>query len=164
MFSQQVSKELIYWQEKRLQSPHSYNAHDPVILVDLVEIEEQFIANQHAFQLQMNIYQQQRPEKHENLLMSLSDALLQALQQWMTNRQVPLTSTCSMALQAVEPLPLPLRKWLAVFLNIPVFAFYPRSIQVTRKLQAMMDAMSFYLLLARFQNPKMDLKLVIVMY
>ena len=164
MFSQQVSKELIYWQEKRLQSPYWYSAYDPVILVDLIEIEARLIAKQHEFQLQMNIYQQRKPNKHENLLMSLSDAILRGIQQWMTNRQVSLDSRCCLTLHAVESLPLPLMKCLAVFLNIPIYAFYQTSIQDTRQIQAMTDALSFFLLLARIQNPKLEMKLVVTVY
>ena len=146
----QVSKELIYWQEKRLRSPHWYNAYDPVMLVDLTEIEARLIAKQHEFQLQMNVYQQRKPNKHENLLMSLSNAILQAIQQWISYRQVSQASTCHLTLHAVEPLPLPLMKCLAVLLNIPVYAFHSSLVQVTRQIQAMMDTLSFYLLVAKY--------------
>lgn len=146
MFSQQVSQQLAYWQEKRFQSPHCYNASDPVILVDLAEIDARLIAKQHEFQLQMNIYQQRKPDKHENVLMALSDAILRAIQDWISYRQVSQASKCCLTLHAVEPLPLPLMKCLAVLLNIPVYAFYPRSVQVTRQIMAMMDALSFNLL------------------
>ena len=168
MFSRQVLQQLTYWEEKRSQSPHYtaiyYNISNPIILVELSEIEARLIAKQHEFQLQMNIYQQRKPDKQENVLMTLSDALLQAIQQWMTNRQVLLTSKCNLSLHAAEPLPLPLRKCLIVLLSIPVYTFYRSSIQATRKIMARLDAMSFYLLLARLQNPKMELKLIVTIY
>ena len=164
MFSLQVSQQLAYWQEKRLRSPHWYNTQDPVMLVDLIEIEARLIMKQHEFQLQMNIYQQRKPNKYENLLMVLSDAILRGIQQWMAYRQVSLDSRCCLTLHAVESLPLPLMKCLAVFLNIPVYVFYQTSIQDTRQIQAMMDALSFYLLLARLQNHKLGMKLVVTVY
>ena len=164
MFSLQVSKELTYWQEKRLRSPYWYNAYDPVMLVDLAEIEARLIAKQHEFQLQMNIYQQRKPNKHENLLIALSDAILQAIQDWILYRQVSLSSRCCLTLHAVEPLPLPLMKCLAVLLNIPVYAFHSSSVQDTRQIQTMMDTLSFYLLVAKYQNPKLGMKLVVTVY
>ena len=110
----------------------------------------------------MNIYQQRRPEKHENLLMTLSDALLQALQQWFSSRRVSQASKCHLTLHTVELLAAP--KCLIALLGIPVYAFYRSSIQDTRQIQAMMDTLSFHLLIARLQNLKKRLKLVITVY
>ena len=43
MFSLQDSKQLMYWQEKRTQSPYWYNISDPIILVELTEIAARLI-------------------------------------------------------------------------------------------------------------------------
>ena len=88
----QDSRQLAYWQEKRHQSPHWCNISDPIIIVELTEITARLIAKQHEFQLQMKVYQQRVPHKEENVLMTLSDALLQAIQQWILSRQISLDS------------------------------------------------------------------------
>lgn len=163
MFSQQDTEQLTYWQEKRAKSPYWYNSNDPIILVDLSEIAERVIpeSQQREFQLQVDVYQQRVPGKQENLLMGLSDALLRAIQQWLANRKVPLNSRCCVALHAVEPLTLPMIRCLSVLINIPVFWFYPWSVRLSRNMLAMMDGLSFNLLLAKLQKPKMGMKLVI---
>lgn len=166
MFSLQDTKQLTYWQEKRFESPYWYNVSDPIILVELSEIDARLITGtrQHEFQLQKDIYQQRQPNKHENVLMALSDALLRAIQRWIRNRQVAFHSKCCVSLHAVEPLALPMLKCQAVLLNIPVFAFYPWSTRISRNILAMMDALSFYLLLAKCQTPTLGMKLIVTVY
>lgn len=163
MISLQDSEQIAYWKEKRSKSPYQYNSNDPIILVDLSEIAERVIPGKHQseFQLQIDVYQQRVPGKEENLLMGLSDALLRAIQQWVESRKVPLNSKCCAALHAVEPLTLPMIRCLAVLINIPVFWFYPWSVQLSRNMLAMMDGLSFNLLLAKLQKPKTEMKLVI---
>ena len=83
MLSPQDTKQLAYWQEKRSKSHYWYNISSPIISVELSEIAARLITEtrQHEIQLQMDVYQQRVPDKHENLLMALSDALLRAIQQ-----------------------------------------------------------------------------------
>ena len=166
MFSQRDTEQIVYWEEKRSKSPYWYNINDPIILVDLSEIAARGIpeTRQREFQLQIDVYQQRVPGKQENLLMGLSDALLRAIQQWLANRKVPLNSKCCVALHAVEPLTLPMIGCLAVLFHIPVFWFYPWSAQISKNMLAMMDGLSFNLLLAKLQKPKVGMKLVITIY
>ena len=70
-------------------------------------------------QLDLCIQQLCVPALHESLLMSMSDALLQALQRWITRHGYPMKSQCYISLQAVEPLPLLLTRCLGVLTNIP---------------------------------------------
>lgn len=134
--------------------------------MELTEITARLITEtrQHEFQLQMDVCQQRVPDKHENVLMALSDALLRAIQQWIIRKEVVLASKCCISLHVVEPLALPMMKCVAVLINIPVFAFFYASTQLSRKILAMMDAMSFNLLLTKLQNPKMGLKLIVTVY
>ena len=166
MFSLQDTRQLAYWREKRSKSHYWYNISSPIISVELSEIAARLITDnqQHEFQLQMEVYQQRVPDRHENLLMALSDALLRAIQEWMASRKVPLSSKCCVSLHAVESLALPMMRCLAVLINIPVFTFYPWSTQISRNILAMMDALSFNLLLVKLQNPKMGMKLIMTVY
>lgn len=163
MISQPDSEQIAYWQEKRSKSTYWYNSNDPIIIVDLSEIAERVIPGkqQREIQLQLDVFQQRVPGKEENLLMGLSDALLLAIQHWVENRKVPLNSRCCVTLHAVEPLILPMIRCLSVLINIPVFWFYPWSVRISRNMRAMMDGLSFNLLLAKLQKPKTEMKLVI---
>lgn len=164
MISMQDSEQLAYWQEKRFKTQHWYNPYNPVISVDLIEISNRILGRngrQEEIQLELNVYQQRIPEKHENLLMALSDAFLRAVQHWVTTRKVPLKTQCYLTLHGVEPLALPMTTCLAVLTNIPVFTFFPWSPALSRKTIAMFDAMSFNMLLAKLCKPTTEMKLVI---
>ena len=65
-------------------------------------------------QLDLRIQQLRAAAWHESLLMSMSDALLRALQRWITDHGYPVRSRCYISLQAVVPLPLPLTRCLGV--------------------------------------------------
>lgn len=52
----------------------------------------------------------------------MSDALLRSLQRWITDHGYPMTTLCYVSLQAVDPLPLPLTRYLGVPTNIPLFS------------------------------------------
>ena len=128
MISAQDLEQLAYWQEKRFKSEHWYNPYNPVISVNLTELAERVLGEndkQQEIQFELTVQQHRIPEKHENLLMALSDALLRSVQQWVTSRRLSLKSRCYLALHAVEPLALPMTKCLAVLVNIPTFAFFP---------------------------------------
>lgn len=128
MISAQDLEQLAYWQEKRFKSEHWYNPYNPVISVNLTELAERVLGEndkQQEIQFELTVQQHRIPEKHENLLMALSDALLRSVQQWVTSRRLSLKSRRYLALHAVEPLALPMTKCLAVLVNIPTFAFFP---------------------------------------
>lgn len=128
MISAQDLEQLAYWQEKRFKSKHWYNPYNPVISVNLTELAERVLGEndkQQEIQFELTVQQHRIPEKHENLLMALSDALIRSVQQWVTSRRLSLKSRCYLALHAVEPLALPMTKCLAVLVNIPTFAFFP---------------------------------------
>ena len=132
--------------------------------MDLTELSNRVVGNnarQQEFQLELTVHQHRIPEKHENLLMALSDALLRSVQHWLASRRLSMKSRCYLTLQAVEPLALPMTKCLAVLTNIPVFAFFPWTVTLSRTTLAMFDALSFNWLLAKLQNPTMEMKLVI---
>jgi len=72
-----------YWQEKRLMSSHWYNIYNPVISVELTDIADSVVGNNDAveeIQLDLTVQQHRVPAWNESLLMSMSDALLRALQ------------------------------------------------------------------------------------
>ena len=111
--SMQDLGQFLYWQDKRLTSSHCHDLYNPDISV---------VANNDSvveIQLDMCIQQLRVPAWHESLLMSMSDALLRALQRWITRHGYPMKSQCYVSLQAVEPLPLPLTRCLGVLTNIP---------------------------------------------
>lgn len=68
---------------------------------------------------------------------------------------------CYLTLHAVEPIKLPLTGCLGVLTNIPVFAFFPWTVSLSRTMLAMFDALSFYWLLAKLHSPGIEMKLVI---
>ena len=160
-------QQLAYWQEKRFKSDHWYNLSNPVISVDLTELADRVIGNndrQQEIQLELTVHQHRIPEKDENLLMSMSDALLRAVQHWMTSRKLSMKSRCYLTLHEVEPLTLPMTRCLAVLTNIPVFAFFPWTVSLSRTMLALFDALSFNWLLAKLQKPAMEMKLVITVF
>ena len=109
--SMQDLEQLSYWQEKRFMSRHWYNVYNPVISLELTEIADRVVRNNDAveeIQLDLTVHQHRVPEKNENLLMSLSDGLLRAVQHWVTSRRLPMKTRWFLTLQTVEPLALPL--------------------------------------------------------
>ena len=162
--SMQDLEQLAYWQEKRFQSDHWYNLYNPIISVELTELVNRVVGNNEAqqeIQLELTVHQHRIPEKNENLLMSMSDGLLRAVQQWVTNRKLSMKTRCYLTLQAVEQIVLPLTRCLGVLTNIPVFAFFPWTVSLSHTMLAMFDALSFNWLLAKLQKPTMEMKLVI---
>ena len=119
--SMQDLEQFSYWQDKRLTSSHCYDLYNPVISVELTELADRVVANNDSvveIQLDLCIQQLRVPAWRESLLKSISDALLRALQRWITRHGYPMTSECYISLQAVEPLPLPLTRCLGVLTNI----------------------------------------------
>ena len=157
-------EQLSYWQEKRLTSAHWYNVYNPVISVELTEFADRVVGNNETvqeIQLDLTVHQHRVPENNENLLMSLSDGLLRAVQHWVTSRRLSMKTRCYLTLHAVEPIALPFTKCLGVLTNIPVFAFFPWTVSLSRTMLAMFDALSFNWLLAKLQAPANNMKLVI---
>ena len=162
--SMQDFEQISYWQEKRLTSAHWYNVYNPVISVDLTEFTDRVVGNNDAvqeIQLDLTVHQHRIPEKNENLLISMSDGLLRTVQHWIRNRRLSLKTRCYLTLQAVEPIALPLTKCLGVLTNIPVFAFFPWTVSLSRTILAMFDWLSYNWLLAKLLSPRNGIKLVI---
>ena len=89
-----------YWQDKRLTSSRCYDLYNPVISVELTELADRVVANNDSvveIQLDLCIQQLRVPGWHESLLMSISDALLRALQRWITRHGYPMKSLCFIA-------------------------------------------------------------------
>ena len=104
--SMQDLEQFSYWQEKRLTSSHCFDIYNPVISVELTELADRVVANNDSvveIQLDLGIQQLRVPAWHESLLMSMSDALLRAIQRWITRHGYPMKSQCYVSLQAVEP-------------------------------------------------------------
>jgi len=161
--SVQDLEQLSYWQEKRLMSSHWY-IYNPVISVELAELADRMVANNDAveeIQLDLTLHQHRVPAWNENLLMSMSDALLRAVQRWITSQRYSMKTRCYISLQAVEPIPLPLTRCLRVLMNIPVFAFFPWTVSLSQTIVAMLDWLSFNWLLAKLHSPINKIKLVI---
>ena len=155
-----------YWQEKRLSSYHCYDIYNPVISVDLTELADRVVANNDSveeIQLDLSIQQLRVAAWHESLLMSMSDALLRALQRWITSHGYPMRSRCYVSLQAVEPLPLPLGRCLGVLTNILIFALFPWTVTLSRTFLAMLDRLSYKWLMTQIHAPCMEFKLVITL-
>ena len=162
--SMQDLEQIAFWQEKRFKSGHGYNLYNPVLSVELTELTDRVVRNNDAMQeiqLDLTVHQHRIPEINENLLMSMSDGLLRAVQRWVTSRRLSMKTRCYLMLHVVEPLPLPLTKCLGVLTNIPVFAFFPWTVSLSRTMLAMFDALSFNWLLAKLQAPANNMKLVI---
>ena len=157
-------EQLSYWQEKRLMSSHRYNIYNPVISVELTELADRVVRNNDAvqeIQLDLTVHQHRVPRWNENLLMSLSDGLLRAVQHWVTSRRLSMKTRCYLTLHAVEPIALPITKCLGVLTSIPVFAFFPWTVSLSRTMLAMFDWLSYNWLLAKLQAPANNMKLVI---
>ena len=155
-----------YWQDQRLSSYHCYDIYNPVISVDLTELADRVVGNNDSveeIQLDLRIQQLRAVAWHESLLMSMSDALLRALQRWITNHGYPMRPRCYISLQAVVPLPLPLTRCLGVLTNIPIFAFFPWTVSLSRSFLAMLDWLSYKWLMAQIQSRCMEFKLVITL-
>ena len=69
---------------------------------------------------------------------------------------------CYVSLQAVEPLPLPLTRCLGVLTNIPLFAFFPWTVSLSRTLLALLDWLSYRWLTTQIQAPCMEFKLTLI--
>ena len=149
-------------------SSHWYNIYNPVISVELTEIADRVVGNNNAveeIQLDLTVQQHRDPAWNESLLMSMSDALLRSLQQWITSHGYSMRTHCFVSLQAVEPIPLPLTRCLGVLtiINIPIFAFFPWTVSLTKTVSAMLDWLSYNWLLAQLLKPCMEFKLVITL-
>ena len=156
-------EQLSYWQEKRLMSSHRDNIYNPVISVELSEFADSVVRNNDAIQeiqLDLAVHKHRVPAWNENLLMSMSD-LLRAVQGWITNRRLSMKTRRYLTLQTVEPIALPLTKCLGVLTNIPVFAFFPCTVSLSRTMLAMFDWLSYNWLLAKLLSPRNDIKMVI---
>ena len=163
--SMQDLEQIAYWQEKRFKSKYGYNLYNPVLSVELTEFADRVVRNnvavQEEFQLELTVHQHRIPEKNENLLMSMSDGLLRAVQHWVTSRRFSMKTRCYLTLQAVEPIALPLTKCLGVLTNIPVFAFFPWTVPLSHTMLAMFDWLSYNWLLAKLLSPANNMKLII---
>ena len=163
--SMQDLEQIAYWQEKRFKSKYGYNLYNPVLSVELTEFADRVVRNniavQEEFQLELTVHQHRIPEKNENLLMSMSDGLLRAVQHWVTSRRFFMKTRCYLTLQAVEPIALPLTKCLGVLTNIPVFAFFPWTVPLSHTMLAMFDWLSYNWLLAKLLSPTNNMKLII---
>ena len=137
--------------EKNGDCYHCYNVYNLVISVDLTELADRVVGNNdyvEEIQLDLRIQQLGVHAWIESLLMSMSDALLRSLQRWITDHGYSMRSRCYVSLQAVEPLPLPLTRCLGVLTNIPVFAFFPWTVSLSRTFLAMLDWLSYNWLMA----------------
>ena len=135
-----------------------------MISVELTEFADRVGRNNDAvqeIQMDLTVHQHRVPAWNENLLMSLSDGLLRAVQHWVTSRRLSMKTRCYLTLQTVEPIALPLTKCLGVLTNIPVFAFFPWIVSLSRTMLAMLDWLSFNWLLAKLHTPANNMKLVI---
>ena len=163
--SMQDLEQIAYWQEKRFKSKYGYNLYNPVLSVELTEFADRVVRNnvavQEEFQLELTVHQHRKPEKNENLFMSMSDGLLRAVQHWVTSRRFSMNTRCYLTLQAVEPIALPLTKCLGVLTNIPVFAFFPWTVPLSHTMLAMFDWLSYNWLLAKLLSPTNNMKLII---
>ena len=95
--SMQDLEQFSYRQEKRLTSPHCYDIYNPVISVELTELADRVVANNDSvveIQLDLGIQQLRVLAWHESLLMSMGDALLRAIQRWITRHGYPMKSQC----------------------------------------------------------------------
>ena len=85
------------WQDKRLSSYYCYDIYNLVIFVDLTELADRVVGNNDSaedIQSDLLIQQLRAAAWHESLLMSTIDALLRALQRWITDHGYPMRSRC----------------------------------------------------------------------
>lgn len=137
-----------------------------MISVELTELYDRVVANNDAveeIQLHLTVQQHRVPTWNESLMMSMSDALLRSLQRWITSHGYSMKTRCFLSLQAVEPIVLPLTRCLGVLTNIPIFAFFPWTVSLSRTSLAVLDWLSYNWLLARLPTPCNEFKLVITM-
>ena len=123
------------WMGKRPTGPHWYNPYNPLINIDLVEREDRYVAcNDRVEEIQLDVKVQQlrNPEPHESLLMGMSDTLLHELQRLIAEPGFPMKTFTCLSLKSVEPLPLPLTRTLGILTSIPVFAYFPWTVPLTR--------------------------------
>ena len=132
--SMQDLEQLSYWQEKRLICYHWYNIYNPLISAELTELADRVVGNNDAveeIQLDPTVHHYRIPAWNESFLMSMSDALLRAIQRWITSHRYSMKTRCFISLQSVEPIALPLTRCLGVLTNIPVFAFFPWTVSLS---------------------------------
>ena len=158
-------EQIAYWQEKRFKSKYGYNLYNPVLSVELTEFADRVVRNnvavQEEFQLELTKHQHRVPEINENLLMSMSDGLLRAVQHWVTSRRFSMKTRCYLTLQTVEPIALPITKSLGVLTNIPVSAFFLWTVPLSRTMLARFDWLSYNWLLTKLLSPTNNMKLII---
>ena len=126
-----------------------------MISVELTKLADHVVGNNDAvqeIQLVLTAHQHRIPAWNENLLMTMSDALLRAVQRCITSQRYWMKTRCYITLQTVEPLALRLTRCLA---------FFPWTISLSRTILAMLDWLSFNWLLAKLHSPVNKIKLVI---
>ena len=156
-------KEFSNWMEKRRTAPHWYNPYNPLIKIDLVEREDRYVScNDRVGEIQLDVKVQQlrNPEPHESLLMGMSDILLHELQRLIVEPGFPMKAFTCLSLKSVEPLPLPLTRTLGILINIPIFAYFPWTVPLTRTLLGMFDWMSEKWMMEQSLNHFVEFKLV----
>ena len=137
-----------------------------MISVELTELYDRVVADNDAveeIQLDLTVQKQCVPTWNESLLMSMSDALLRSLQRWITSHSYSMKIRCFLSLEAVEPIVLPLTRCLGVLTNIPVFAFFPWTMSLSRTFLALLGWLSYNRLMAQLQSPGNEFKLVITL-
>ena len=132
-----------------------------VISVELTELYDRVVGNNDAVEEEVD--QHRIPAWNESRLMSMSDALLRGLQRWITSHSYSMKKRCFISLQAVESIALPLTRCLGVLTNIPIFAFFPWTITLSRTVLAMLDWLSYNWLIAKLKLPCNEFKLVITL-
>ena len=154
------------WMEKRQTKPHRYNPYNPLIKIDLVETGDRYTAdNDRVDEIKFNVKVQQLrpPEAHESLLMGMSDTLLQELERLIAERRFPMKSQTWLSLQSVELLPLPLTHYLGTSTNIPLFAYVPWTVSLTKTLLVMLDWLTQKWMMAQLDNPFTEFRLVLTL-
>ena len=137
-----------------------------MISVELKELYDRVVGNSDAveeIQLDLTVQQHRIPAWNESILMSMSDALLRALQRWITSHGYSMKTRCFLSLQAVESIAVMFTRCLGVLTNIPVFAFFPWTVSLSRTFLAMLDWLSYNWLLAKLQSPGIEFKFVIAL-
>ena len=114
-------------------------------------------------QVDLTVHQHRIPAWNESLLMAMSDALLRALQRWITSHRYSMKTRCFISLQAIESIALPLTRCLGVLTNIPIFAFFPWTVSLSRTILAMLDWLSYNWLMAQLHSPANEFNIVITL-
>ena len=84
-----------------------------MISVELTELYDRVVGNNDGveeIQLDLTVHQHRIPAWNESLLMFMSDALLRALQRWITSHSYSMKTRCFISLQGVECIVLPVNK------------------------------------------------------